>query len=83
MQQIESVTKILDDLELNSIPQVIVLNKADLVSEEVIRDLQRQITLDKQVDSVAISAIRKDSLRPLTERIGARVTDESGAIQTA
>ena len=76
LQQIESVTKILDDLELNSIPQVIVLNKADLVSEEVIRDLQRQITLDKQVDSVAISAIRKDSLRPLTDRIGERVERE-------
>jgi GTPase len=83
LQQIESVSKILGDLEMNSIPQVIVLNKADLVSEDIITDLQRQITLDKQVDSVAISAIRKDSLRPLTERIGARVTDEAGATQTA
>ncbi len=83
LQQIESVTKILDDLELNSIPQVIVLNKADLVSDDGIRDLQRQITLDKQVDSVAISAIRKDSLRPLTDRIGARVSDETVATQSA
>jgi GTP-binding protein HflX len=73
LQQIESVNKILVDLELNSIPQIIVLNKADLVSDDVIADLQRQITLDNQVDSVAISAIRKDSLRPLTERIGQRV----------
>jgi GTP-binding protein HflX len=83
LQQIESVNKILVDLELNSIPQIIVLNKADLVSDDVIADLQRQITLDNQVDSVAISAIRKDSLRPLTERIGARVTDEAGATVTA
>ena len=83
LQQIESVIKILQDLELNSIPQVIVLNKADLVPHEVIVDLQRQITLDKQVDSVAISAIRKDSLRPLTERIGARVADGTVATQSA
>lgn len=83
LQQIESVSKILGDLEMSSIPQVIVLNKADLVSEDVIADLQRQITLDKQLDSVSISAIRKDSLRPLTDRIGARVADETVATQSA
>ena len=75
MQQIESVEKILSDLELNSIPQIIVLNKADLLSQQEIEDLQREISLDNHADSVAISAIRKDSLRPLTERIGQRVID--------
>ena len=76
MQQIESVEKILSDLELNSIPQIIVLNKTDLMSPEEIDDLQREISLDNRADSVAISAIRKDSLRPLTERIGHRVSVE-------
>ena len=76
MQQIESVEKILSDLELNSIPQIIVLNKTDLLSPEEIEDLQREISLDNHADSVAISAIRKDSLRPLTERIGQRVSIE-------
>lgn len=83
IQQIQSVEKILGDLELISIPQIIVLNKSDLLSEDEIADLQRQITLDKHADSVAISAIRKDSLRPLTERIGERVIEESAVTQSA
>lgn len=83
LQQIRSVEKILDDLELNKIPQIIVLNKADLISEDEVTDLQREISLDNHADSVAISAIRKDSLRPLTERIGARVIEESANTQTA
>ncbi|MGD9629763.1 MAG: GTPase HflX [Pyrinomonadaceae bacterium] len=73
VQQIQSVDKILADLGLNSIPQIVVLNKSDLLSVEATEELQRQIRLDKGVDSVAISAIRKDSLRPLTQRIGERV----------
>jgi len=81
LQQIGSVEKILSDLDLNSIPQIIVLNKSDLLSEEEIMDLQRQITLDNHADSVPISAIRKDSLRPLTERIGARVLEEATVTQ--
>ncbi len=83
MQQIESVEKILSDLELNSIPQIIVLNKSDLLSPEEIEDLKREITLDNHADSVAISAIRKDSLRPLTERIGHRVSVETNDEQQA
>ena len=83
LQQIQSVEKILKDLELNSIPQIIALNKSDLLSEEAIADLQREISLDNHADSVAISAIRKESLRPLTERIGARVIEETAETQTA
>jgi GTP-binding protein HflX len=83
LQQIQSVEKILSDLQLNSIPQIIVLNKSDLLSEAEITDLQRDISLDNHTDSVAISAIRKDSLRPLTERIGARVIEEAAETQTA
>jgi 50S ribosomal subunit-associated GTPase HflX len=77
------VEKILADLEMNSIPQMIVLNKTDLLSHDEIEDLRRRLSLDNHADSVAISAIRKDSLRPLTERIGQRVVGESSATQTA
>jgi GTP-binding protein HflX len=83
VHQVESVEKILSDLEMNKIPQMIVLNKTDLLSTDEIEDLRRQLSLDNHVDSVAISAIRKDSLRPLTERIGARVLSESSTIETA
>lgn len=75
--------KILGELELSSIPQIIVLNKSDLLSGDEIGDLQKQLSLDNHADSVAISAIRKESLRPLTERIGARVVSETVQTQLA
>ncbi|MDM7921377.1 MAG: GTPase HflX [Pyrinomonadaceae bacterium] len=71
LQQIESVDKILADLELKGMPQLVVLNKADIVSEDVIDALCRQVMLDKDVDCVSISAIRRESLQPMVEKIAA------------
>lgn len=73
LNQIESVDKILGELDYNRIPQIIVLNKADLVRDEQIDVLRRQISLDKEAECVAISAIDRDTLRPLVERIAARI----------
>jgi GTPase len=73
IHQIESVDKILADLQYNSIPQIIVLNKADLVSTEEIETLRRQIALDKGVECVAISANVRESLKPLVEQIAAQL----------
>ena len=73
LHQIESVDKILADLQYQSIPQIIVLNKADLVSADEIENLRRQVNLDKGVECVAISANARDSLRPLVEHIAARI----------
>ena len=70
MAQIESVEKILTDLELSEIPRLIVLNKADLLDEDSLEALQRQITLDKDSESVAISAIHSKTLKPLIDKIG-------------
>lgn len=70
LQQIESVEKILTDLKLNAIPQIIVLNKADLLDENEIEALSRQILLDKGRDTVAISAIRPLTLKPLIHKVG-------------
>jgi GTP-binding protein HflX len=70
LAQIESVEKILLDLKLNEIPQLIVLNKADLLEENDIEALKRQVLLDKQLESVAISAIKPETLPPLLEKIG-------------
>lgn len=69
-QQIESVEKILGDLHLNEIPRLIVLNKSDLLDEADIEALKRQLWLDKQAESMAISAIKTDTLPPLLEKIG-------------
>lgn len=75
MQQIRSVDKILTELELGKIPQIVVLNKSDLLTDEQIQELQREVSLDKQVDSVPLSAIQRETLQPLAERIGTRMRD--------
>ena len=70
MQQVASVNKILSELNLNEIPQLVVLNKTDLIDAGEIEALRRQIKLDTGLESVAISAIRRETLRPFLEEIG-------------
>lgn len=77
IQQIESVDKILSELKLNEIPQIIVLNKADLLDAMSLEALERQISLDKTAEIVAISAIQPKTLRPLVEKIGSSVVSNS------
>jgi GTP-binding protein HflX len=76
VQQIESVTKILTELEYNEIPQLIVLNKSDLVDKATLAVLKRQISLDSDADSVSISAIRRETLRPLVAAIGRLIASD-------
>ncbi|MFY9554081.1 MAG: GTPase HflX [Blastocatellia bacterium] len=61
---IASVEKILEELNLSGIPRLLVFNKTDLLSEDEISNLQRA------ADAVAISALERNSLVPLVERIG-------------
>ncbi|PYS88788.1 MAG: GTPase HflX [Acidobacteria bacterium] len=75
LQQIASVDKILTDLSLGQIPQIIVLNKSDQVKGPEIVALQRDILLDKHAESVAISAIHRNSLSVLAERVAATIGD--------
>lgn len=70
LAQIESVDKILQDLELNRIPRIVVLNKSDLLDETSLDALERQVRLDKDVEVVAISAVKAQTLKPLVEKIG-------------
>ncbi|MGI8883464.1 MAG: GTPase HflX, partial [Pyrinomonadaceae bacterium] len=70
IQQIESVEKILLELKLNEIPQIVVLNKADLLDEVSLLALKRQLSLDKDRESVSISAIQPKSLKLLIEKVG-------------
>ena len=68
-QQIDSVEKILNDLQFNEIPRLIVLNKADLIDEVDLQALSRQISLEKGIDCVAVSAIQSNSLKPLFAKL--------------
>lgn len=72
-QQIQSVSKILADLALNEIPQVIALNKTDLVLADELEILKRQISLDTDIESVSISAIHRRSLDELLDWVGHRM----------
>lgn len=73
VQQIESVEKILTDLNFNQIPQIVVLNKSDLLTSDTIENLKRQILLDRAVECVSISAIRRETLRAMVEAIAVRI----------
>lgn len=70
-QQIESVERILTELELSHIPRMIVFNKADLLDEETIAALLRQAEKDGTQDAVAVSALEQKTLTPMLEKIGA------------
>jgi len=73
LHQIESVDKILTDLSFNRIPQIIVLNKADLIPPAEVETLRRQIGLDKDATCVAISANARETLKPFVEQMAARI----------
>jgi GTPase len=73
VQQVASVEKILSDLGLGHIPQVIALNKSDIVQPEQIETIKKEIASDNEAPMIAMSAVRRDSLRPLLENIAARI----------
>ena len=65
LQQMDSVKRILWDLNLNTIPMIYVLNKKDLVDEETFE----QIT--NHIQGIAISAVDATTLSPLIDEIQA------------
>lgn len=62
-EQVESVENILEGLGLSGIQSIRVLNKMDLVSKEEITKMRRSL------DGVAISALNRQTLKPLTNKI--------------
>ncbi|HXG91116.1 MAG TPA: GTPase HflX [Blastocatellia bacterium] len=61
---IASVEKILEELNLAGIPRLLVFNKADLLDRDELESLRRAN------NSVIISALDRDSLVPMIERVG-------------
>lgn len=62
-EQIEAVNSLLDELELNQAPRLLVFNKADVASDEAM------MVLKNRYKGVAISARDKNTLPALLERI--------------
>ncbi|MCA1818389.1 MAG: GTPase HflX, partial [Acidobacteria bacterium] len=69
-QQLESVEKILADLELNSIPRLVVFNKADLLGRDTLDAILRQTCATSARQCVAVSALAPKTLRPMLEAVG-------------
>jgi GTP-binding protein HflX len=71
MQQVESVERILAQLDLVDIPSLLVLNKRDVLTPEELQAIAAQLSHDGRRDVVSISALKPATLRPLLERVGA------------
>jgi GTP-binding protein HflX len=69
---IESVRKILDDLNLSGIPRLLVYNKADLLSSDGIENMK------EASDTIVISALDRNSLLPMIERVSQMLEESTG-----
>jgi GTP-binding protein HflX len=69
-QQIDSVDRILRELEFDKIPRLLVFNKIDLVDDESLRSMKRIAGCSDDVGCVFISALRAQTLLPMLEQIG-------------
>jgi GTP-binding protein HflX len=70
-QQVQSVKRILAELELAEIPSILALNKADLVEPEAVEAAVRQAHQLDSSETVVISAIKPATLDALLEKAGA------------
>jgi len=77
-QQIESVQKILEELEVSRIPSILALNKTDALDAEDVVGIVRQLKQNGDREVVAISAINRTSLHPLIEAIGQALSRDLG-----
>ena len=66
-ERMDAVAKILSDLELDDIPQLVVFNKSDLLS------LDERVALGSLPDSIVVSALTGDGTEAVVERVGAFV----------
>lgn len=66
---IASVVKILEELKLSDIPRLLVFNKADLLNEDELENMKRAHP------AVVISALNRNSLLPMIERVGEMLDD--------
>ncbi len=70
-QHVESVDKILADLDFGNIPRLVVFNKADLVDADTLDSILRQTCGTGARQCIAVSATDARSLRPMLEMAGA------------
>lgn len=77
-QQVQSVERILEELHFAEIPTILVLNKADLISQDDVQNIVRQLQQSSNREVVAISATDRKSLPPLLEKVGQLLSQDLG-----
>lgn len=69
-QHISSVDRILSELEFNRIPRLLVFNKTDTMEPATVEAMVRQTSIQNGSESIAISALHRETLGPLLRNIG-------------
>jgi len=69
-QQIESVQRILEELNVAQIPAILALNKADIVDADSLSAAVRQLSSSGSAAVVILAATDKKTLQPLLEKVG-------------
>lgn len=82
IQQIGAVNKILAELHFGGIPQLIVLNKADLVSVGEIEAAEQKIEREFG-EAIAVSSLDRRTLRPMVARISEMIGIEQDELREA
>lgn len=84
-QQLNSVERILSELNFNEIPRLVVFNKSDLVDKDDLSAMMRFASEGGARECLAISATATQTLRPMLERAGEilarNLTERGGATQ--
>jgi GTP-binding protein HflX len=77
-QQIKSVERILEELQVAQIPAILALNKSDLMDREELEAIARQLAQAGDREVVTISATNRATLQPLLEKIGEMLSRDLG-----
>ncbi|MDQ5846120.1 MAG: GTPase HflX [Acidobacteriota bacterium] len=78
-QQIQSVERILQELEVSRIPSILVLNKTDLVDLETLQSITRQLGEGGSREVVSISATNPATFPLLLQSIGQMLSRDLNA----
>jgi GTP-binding protein HflX len=70
-EHVRTVLKVLDELELTSVPRLLVYNKVDLVDGSELRLLERA-----DANAILVSAKQRETLRPLIDRIAHELAEK-------
>ncbi len=77
-QQIQSVERILEELQIAQIPSILALNKADLVDADGLQVISRQLAQAGDREVVTISATNPRTLQPLLDKVGEMLSRDLG-----